>query len=61
MTICISCGRRTDPNRSFCPRCGSAVFVDARDPDIQRIRTAATIDTTDDTTMGTLFLNNCQF
>ena len=27
MMICMSCGRRTDPNRSFCTNCGSAVFV----------------------------------
>jgi hypothetical protein len=26
--ICNACGRRVDATRSFCPRCGSAVFVD---------------------------------
>jgi hypothetical protein len=31
MMICASCGRRTDPNRSFCTNCGSSVFVDDRD------------------------------
>jgi TonB family protein len=25
---CSSCGSRTDPDRSFCRRCGSAVFMD---------------------------------
>jgi protein TonB len=48
----MSCGRRTDPDRSFCTRCGSAVFVDDRDPALQRIRTFATIDTGDDAGAG---------
>lgn len=28
--ICGSCGRRCDPNRSFCTNCGSSVFIDER-------------------------------
>ncbi|MEQ1869706.1 MAG: TonB family protein [Vicinamibacterales bacterium] len=31
MLICVACGRRCDPNRSFCSNCGSAVFVDSND------------------------------
>ena len=26
--VCSACGRTTDPNRSFCQACGSAVFVE---------------------------------
>jgi len=26
--VCSGCGRRVDPNRSFCQKCGSSVFVD---------------------------------
>src|SRR5574342_986315 len=28
--VCGSCGRRVDPDRSFCTYCGSSVFVDER-------------------------------
>jgi TonB family protein len=48
VTICMSCGRRTDPNRSFCTRCGSAVFLDANDPSARRMLSSTTIDTSDD-------------
>jgi hypothetical protein len=44
----MSCGRRTDPDRSFCTRCGSAVFLDASDPSARRMLSSTTIDTTDD-------------
>ena len=29
--ICSACRRRVDPQRSFCPNCGSAVFIDPDD------------------------------
>jgi TonB family protein len=28
LMVCASCGRRVDPNRSFCTNCGSSVFVE---------------------------------
>lgn len=36
---CSACGARCDPNRSFCRRCGSAVFVDDADFAQMRRRT----------------------
>ena len=39
---CSSCGARCEPTRSFCRRCGSAVFVD--DASYARLRQIPTLD-----------------
>jgi RNA polymerase subunit RPABC4/transcription elongation factor Spt4 len=35
--ICSACRRKVSPDRSFCPTCGSAVFIDVGDREWQRI------------------------
>lgn len=40
---CNSCGARTDADRSFCRRCGSAVFVEENAYAAQRLTLASTL------------------